>query len=240
MKLDILVISAHPDDAELGCAGSILRHISLGYTVGIVDLTRGELGTRGTPQIRDQEAADSAKILGVSVRENLNLRDGFFSNTEADQLKVIQAIRHYQPEMIWTNAVFDRHPDHARGADLVSTSSFLAGLQKIETKRDGVSQQPWRPKAMYHIIQSQYLKPDVIVDISEFWDKKMEAIRAFKTQFYDPTSSSTEPETYISNPGFMKLLESRAHEFGHAIGVKYGEGFTVRRYMGVRNLFDLL
>lgn len=240
MKLDILVISAHPDDAELGCAGSILRHISLGYTVGIVDLTRGELGTRGTPQTRDQEAADSAKILGVAVRENLNLRDGFFSNTEADQLKVIQAIRHYQPEMIWTNTVFDRHPDHARGADLVTTSSFLAGLQKIETKRDGILQKPWRPKAMYHIIQSQYIEPDVIVDISEFWDKKMEAIRAFKTQFYDPTSSSTEPETYISNPGFMKLLESRAHEFGHAIGVKYGEGFTVKRYMGVRNLFDLL
>lgn len=238
MKLDILVISAHPDDAELGCAGSIMKHISLGYTVGIIDLTRGELGTRGTPQTRDQEAADSAKILGVSVRENLNLRDGFFVNAESDQLKVVEAIRQYQPQMVWTNAEFDRHPDHGRGADLVATACFLAGLEKVKTMREGITQAAWRPKSIYHFIQSQLIQPDIIVDVSEFWEKKMEAVRAFKTQFYDPASK--EPETFISNPQFLKLLEARGTEFGYAIGAKYGEGFTVRRFIGVRNLFDLL
>ncbi len=237
MKLDILVLAAHPDDAELGCGGTILRQISLGYKVGIADLTRGELGTRGTPESRDREAADAAKVLGVSVRDNLGLRDGFFSNTENDQLKVVEAIRKYQPEIVLTNAIFDRHPDHGKGADLVSTSCFLAGLEKVVTTHNGAAQRAWRPKVVYHFIQSQLIQPDLIVDISDFWDRKMEAVRAFKTQFYDP--SSKEPETYISNPGFLKLLESRANEFGHAIGAKFGEGFTVRRFIGVNNLFDL-
>ena len=237
MKLDILVLAAHPDDAELGCGGTIAKHIALGHKVGIVDFTRGELGTRGTVQTRDQEAAESARILGVSVRENLNLKDGFFRNVAEDQMAVIRVIRKYRPELILANAVFDRHPDHGKGAELAFESSFLAGLSKVETSLDGKPQTSWRPKAMYHYIQSQYLKPDIIVDVSDFWETKMTAIRAFKTQFYDPHSN--EPTTYISNPGFLKMVESRAQEMGYAIGKNYGEGFTVRRFIGVKSLFDI-
>jgi bacillithiol biosynthesis deacetylase BshB1 len=232
MKLDILVIAAHPDDAELGCGGTILRHVSLGKKVGVVDLTRGELGTRGTPETREQEANDSAKILGLSVRENLSLPDGFFKNEKDHQLEVVKAIRKYQPEIILANARYDRHPDHGRGSELAFEACFLSGLSKINT-----DQAPWRPKAMYHYIQSQFLMPDFVVDVSDFWETKMDAIRAFKTQFYDP--KSTEPDTYISSPAFMTLVESRGQEYGHAIGVKYGEGFTVRRFIGVNSLFDL-
>ena len=237
MKLDILVLAAHPDDAELGCGGTIARHVSLGHKVGIVDFTRGELGTRGTPQTREKEAADSARILGLSVRENLNLKDGFFQNDKENQMAVIKAIRKYRPEIVLANAVYDRHPDHGKGSELAYDSSFLAGLAKIETKDDNLPQQPWRPNVVYHYIQSQSIPPDFIIDISNFWEKKMEAVRAFKTQFYDPASQ--EANTYISNPGFLKLLESRANEFGHAIGVIYGEGFTVRRVMGVKSLLDI-
>jgi len=237
MKLDILVLAAHPDDAEISCAGTIAKHISLGYKVGVVDLTRGELGTRGTPEIRDQEAADSSKILGLSIRENLGLRDGFFKNVEEDQLKVVKAIRKFQPELVLTNAVHDRHPDHGRAADLVYESCFLSGLAKVETQENGKSQIAWRPKSVYHFVQSQYIQPDFIVDVSDFWEKKLESLRAFKSQFYDPQSK--EPETFISNPGFMKLIEARGHEMGYAIGTKYGEGFTVRNLIGVNNLFHL-
>ena len=237
MKLDILVLASHPDDAELGCGGTIARHVSLGHKVGIVDFTRGELGTRGTPQMREKEAADSARILGLSVRENLNLKDGFFQNDKENQMAVIKAIRKYRPEIVLANAVYDRHPDHGKGSELAYDSSFLAGLAKIETKDDNLPQQPWRPNVVYHYIQSQSIPPDFIIDISNFWEKKMEAVRAFKTQFYDPASK--EANTYISNPGFLKLLESRANEFGHAIGVIYGEGFTVRRVMGVKSLLDI-
>ena len=237
MKLDILVLASHPDDAELGCGGTIARHVSLGHKVGIVDFTRGELGTRGTPQMREKEAADSARILGLSVRENLNLKDGFFQNDKENQMAVIKAIRKYRPEIVLANAVYDRHPDHGKGSELAYDSSFLAGLAKIETKDDNLPQQPWRPNVVYHYIQSQSIPPDFIIDISNFWEKKMEAVRAFKTQFYDPASQ--EANTYISNPGFLKLLESRANEFGHAIGVIYGEGFTVRRVMGVKSLLDI-
>lgn len=237
MKLDILVLAAHPDDAEISCGGTIAKHIASGKKVGVVDLTRGELGTRGTAEIRDQEAAASSKILGLSARENLGLRDGFFQNSEADQLKVVAAIRKYQPEIVLTNAVHDRHPDHGRASELVYQSTFLSGLIKVETKSDGKVQSPWRPKNVYHFIQSLYIQPDFVVDVSEFWDKKVEALRAFKSQFYDP--SSKEPETFISNPGFMKLIDSRGQELGYTIGVKYGEGFTVRRHLGVGNLFDL-
>ena len=237
MKLDILVLASHPDDAELGCGGTIARHVSLGHKVGIVDFTRGELGTRGTPQMREKEAADSARILGLSVRENLNLKDGFFQNDKENQMAVIKAIRKYRPEIVLANAVYDRHPDHGKGSELAYDSSFLAGLAKIETKDDNLPQQPWRPNVVYHYIQSQSIPPDFIIDISDFWEKKMEAVRAFKTQFYDPASQ--EANTYISNPGFLKLLESRANEFGHAIGVIYGEGFTVRRVMGVKSLLDI-
>lgn len=237
MKLNLLVLAAHPDDAELGCGGTILKHISLGYKVGVVDFTRGELGTRGTADIRDKEAEESSRILGLHARENLKLADGYFQNSKEDQLKVVAAIRKYQPDIVLANARYDRHPDHGRGSDLAYDSCFLAGLPKVKTTLDGKEQSPWRPSVVYHYIQSQLIQPDLVVDITDFWDKKMEAVRAFRTQFFDPQSQ--EPETYISNPGFLKLLDSRANEFGHAIGVKYGEGFTVRRFVGVNNLFDL-
>ncbi len=238
MKLDLLVLAAHPDDAEISCGGTIAKHVSLGYKVGIVDLTRGELGTRGTPEIRKLEAENAAKILRVNVRENLGLSDGFFQNAEYEKLKVVEAIRKFQPEIILANAIYDRHPDHGRASDLIDDACFLAGLSKVETKLGGVVQTAWRPKAVYHYIQSLPLKPDFVVDVSEHWETKMESLRAYKSQFYDPTSN--EPETFISNPGFMKLIESRGQETGYAIGAKYAEGFIVRRYAGVRNLFDLI
>ncbi len=237
MKLDILVLAAHPDDAELGCGGTIINHVAAGYKVGIVDFTRGELGTRGTPKAREQEGIASAKILGLTTRENLNLPDGFFQNSKEHQLAVIKAVRKYQPSIVLANATHDRHPDHGRGSDLAFESCFLSGLTKIETKDENAKQIAWRPTALYHYIQSQFIKPDFIVDISETWEKKLEAIRAFKTQFFDP--SSKEPETYISNPGFLKMLEARAVEMGHAIGVKHGEGFVARRWIGVKSLFDI-
>ncbi|HYG02443.1 MAG TPA: bacillithiol biosynthesis deacetylase BshB1 [Chryseosolibacter sp.] len=238
MKLDILVLAAHPDDAELGAGGTIARHVKLGYKVGIIDFTEGELGTRGTPDTRRDEAAAAAKILGVSVRENLKLKDGFFQNDPVHQLAVIRAIRKYQPEIVLANAVYDRHVDHGKGASLAYDACFLSGLKKIETAdENGGAQAAWRPNIVYHFIQSLFIEPDFIVDVSDAWDVKMNAIKAFKTQFFDP--DSTEPETFISKPGFMKMIESRGLEFGHTIGVTYGEGFTVRRYPGVDDLFDL-
>lgn len=239
MKLDVLALASHPDDAELGCGGTLIRHAKAGLKVGVVDMTRGELGTRGTVEQRDAEAAASAKIMGLSVRVNLGLPDGFFQNTEENQLKVVSAIRTYRPEIVLANAIYDRHPDHGKGSDLAYTSCFLSGLAKVKTKdASGADQQPWRPKALYHYIQSQMIKPDVVVDVSDQWEQKMTAIRAFKSQFYDPTSK--EPVTFISTPEFMNLLESRGIEMGHAIGVKYGEGFTSRRWLGVRSLTDLI
>jgi len=239
MKLDILVLAAHPDDAELGAGGTIAKHASMGYRVGIVDLTRGELGTRGTPETREQEAGAAARLLGVSVRQNLELPDGFFQNTPDSQKLVIRAIRTFQPRIVLANAIFDRHVDHGKGASLAFDACFLSGLVKIETKDEaGNSQKPWRPEVVYHYIQSQLIEPDLIVDVSEHWEVKMKAIHAFKSQFFDPRSS--EPETYISKPGFLRMIESRGVEFGHAIGTTYGEGFTVRRYPGVKNLMDLI
>ena len=238
MKLDILVLAAHPDDAEISCAGTIARHIAMGHKVGIVDFTRGELGTRGTVEIRAAEAAEAAKILGVSVRENLGLRDGFFENDATHQLAVIRAIRKYQPSIVLANAVYDRHIDHGRGASLAYDACFLSGLVRIDTKdENGKSQAPWRPGVVYHYIQSLYIEPDFIVDVSDYWDIKIEALKAFKSQFYDPQSA--EIQTYISSPGFVKMIEARASDWGYAIGVKYGEGFTTRRYPGVNSLFDL-
>lgn len=239
MKLDILVLAAHPDDAELGVGGTIAAHVAKGRKVGVIDFTRGELGTRGTPETRASEAAEGAKILGLTVRENLGLADGFFRNDEEHQRKVIQAIRNYQPEIVLANAIHDRHSDHGKGAELAYDACFLSGLAKIETRDgQGNTQKAWRPKAVYHYIQSQFIEPDFIVDITPHWDTKVKAVKAFKTQFFDPTSK--EPTTYISTPEFMNMVESRAIEFGHAIGVKYGEGFTVRRYPGVEDLFNLL
>jgi bacillithiol biosynthesis deacetylase BshB1 len=239
MKLDILVLAAHPDDAELGCGGTILHHVSLGHKAGVVDFTQGELGTRGTIETRYKEAADAAKILGLSVRENLKLADGFFKNDEAHQRKVIQAIRKYQPEIVLANAVYDRHSDHGRAAELASDACFLSGLKKIETSDEhGVPQQAWRPRVVYHYIQSLLIEPDFVIDVTPHWQKKIEAVKAFKTQFFDPTSS--EPQTYISSPDFLRMIEARGIELGHAIGVKYAEGFTVKRYPGVKSLLDLL
>ncbi|HEX8040636.1 MAG TPA: bacillithiol biosynthesis deacetylase BshB1 [Chryseosolibacter sp.] len=239
MKLDILVLAAHPDDAELGCGGTIARHTRRGDKVGIIDFTRGELGTRGTPEIRAREAEESAKILGVSIRENLQLPDGFFRNDAASQLTVIRAIRNYQPRVVLANAVYDRHVDHGKGASLAYDACFLSGLAKIETiGENGEKQRPWRPEAVYHYVQSQFISPDLVVDISEDWETKMKAVHAFRSQFHNPDSK--EPETYISKPGFLKMLEARAVEYGHAIGVTYGEGFTTRRLVGVNSLFDLI
>jgi len=237
MKLDILVIAVHPDDAELCCSGTILKHIALGKKVGIVDLTRGELGTRGTAETRDEEAADSAKILGLHIRENLRLRDGFFQNDEFHRLEVIKAIRKYQPEIILSNALEDRHPDHGRAGDLVYDSVFLSGLPKIETSIDGIKQEAHRPRLLLQFIQDRYLKPDIIVDISDHMDKKIESIQAFKTQFYNPDVEGQQ--TYISSPEFFESVIGRSREFGKSIGATFGEGFTSRKLLGVDNLFDL-
>ncbi len=237
MKLDILVFAVHPDDAELGCSGTILKHIALGKKVGIVDFTRGELGTRGTAETRDDEAAESAKILGLHARENLKFKDGFFKNNEAHQIEVIKMIRKYQPEIIFTNALHDRHPDHGRAGDLANDSIFLSGLVKIETKLAGVLQTAWRPRLVLQYIQDRYIEPDIIVDISDFMEVKEQCIRAFKTQFDSPDNK--EPQTYISSPEFLDSVTGRAREFGKQIGAKYGEGFTSRKLLGIDNLFNL-
>lgn len=237
MKLDILVFAVHPDDAELGCSGTILKHIALGKKVGIVDFTRGELGTRGTAETRDEEAAESAKILGLHARENLRFKDGFFKNDEAHQLEVIKMVRKYQPEIILTNALHDRHPDHGRAGDLANDAIFLSGLIKIETVLDGAVQAAWRPRLVLQYIQDRYIQPDVIIDITDFMEQKEQAIRAFKTQFDSP--DDTEPQTYISSPEFLDSVTGRAREYGKQIGVKYGEGFTSRKLLGVESLFDL-
>jgi bacillithiol biosynthesis deacetylase BshB1 len=239
MKLDILVLPVHPDDAELGCAGTILKHIALGYKVGIADLTKGELGTRGTAEIRDEEAAKAAKILGLTIRENVGIPDGFFTNTPEYQLKVIETIRKYQPDIIITNAYHDRHPDHGRANELVETSAFLAGLRRIETIFEGKAQEAWRPKQVLHFIQDRYIKPDIIIDVTEHWDKKIKSILAYGSQFFNPDWNEDEPQTYISSPNFIKITESRAMEFGKSIQAKYGEGFTSRKLLGVDDLFTL-
>lgn len=238
MKLDLLAFGAHPDDVELGCGGTIAKEVASGKKVGIVDLTRGELGTRGSAELRDQEAANAAKILGVAVRENLRMKDGFFTNDEAHQLKVIEMIRKYRPEIVLCNAVDDRHIDHGKGSKLVSDACFLSGLRRIETSVDGLNQEAWRPKAVYHYIQWKPITPDVVVDISDFNAKRVEAILAYGSQFYDPESK--EPETPIATKNFRESLDYRAQDLGRLIGVSMGEGFTVERYVGVETLFDLL
>ena len=223
MKLDILVMAAHPDDAELSCSGTILKHIAAGNKVGIIDFTRGELGTRGTPEIRLQESTDATKILGLHARENLGIRDGFFRNDEESQLKLIEVIRKYQPDIVLANALEDRHPDHGKGAQLAIDACFLSGLRQIKTG----DLPAWRPTQVYHYIQDRYIEPDFVVDISAHWDQKETAIRAFKSQFFDP--SSMEPASYISSPDFLHFIQARAMEMGHKIGVKYGEGFQSQK-----------
>lgn len=238
MKLDILAFGAHPDDVELGCSGTIAKEISFGKKVGIIDLTRGELGTRGSVAIRNAESEKATQILGVSVRENLDMRDGFFVNDEAHQLKIIEMIRKYQPEIVLCNAIQDRHIDHGKGSKLVSDACFLSGLRKIETIQNGESQQAWRPKVVYHYIQWENLQPDFVVNISGFMDVKMDSILAYSSQFYDPNSS--EPESPISSKNFLDSVKYRAQDLGRIIGVAHGEGFTTERYLAVNSLSDLL
>ena len=238
MKLDILAFAAHPDDVELSCAGTLHKAFKSGKKVGVIDFTEGELGTRGTPESRKEEAHASAKILGLSIRDNLKFQDGFFQNDREHQIEVIKSIRKYRPDIVLANAIDDRHSDHGRASLLVKDACFLAGLAKIETFDDGKMQEPWRPKVVYHYIQSIPLTPDFIVDVSDEWQVKMDAVKAFKTQFFDPDSN--EPETYISNPRFMEMINSRGIHYGHEIGVHYGEGFTVERKLGVDDITSLL
>jgi bacillithiol biosynthesis deacetylase BshB1 len=223
-------MAAHPDDAELSCSGTILKHIAAGKKVGIVDFTRGELGTRGTPEIRLQESADATKILGLHTRENLGIRDGFFRNDEETQLKLIELIRKYQPDIVLANALEDRHPDHGKGAQLAIDACFLSGLRQIKTG----DLPAWRPTQVYHYIQDRYLEPNFVIDISSHWDQKEAAIRAFKSQFFDP--NSMEPASYISSPDFLLFIQARSMEMGHKIGVKYGEGFQKQGSLEVKLL----
>lgn len=238
MKLDILVFGAHPDDVELSCGATIAKEISLGKKIGIVDLTRGELGTRGSAELRDKEAADAAKILGVQVRENLSFRDGFFLNDEKHQLEVIKMIRKYKPEIVICNAVDDRHIDHGKGSKLVCDACFLSGLIKIETDLDGTVQEAWRPKLVYHYIQWKNLVPDFVVDVTGFMDVKVQSLMAYSSQFYDP--DSTEPVTPIATKNFKDSILYRAADLGRLINTEYGEGFTVERYVAVNSLGDLV
>ncbi|WP_116788784.1 bacillithiol biosynthesis deacetylase BshB1 [Flavobacterium psychrotrophum] len=238
MKLDILAFGAHPDDIELSCGATLAKEISLGKTVGIVDLTRGELGTRGTAEIRDAEAAEAARVLGVNIRENLNFRDAFFVNDEAHQLEVIKMIRKYRPQIVIANAVDDRHIDHAKGSKLVSDACFLSGLRRIETELDGEPQLSWRPEVVYHYIQWKNLTPDFVVDVTGFIDVKVASLMAYKSQFYDPDSS--EPVTPIATKNFKESILYRAADLGRLINSEYAEGFTTERYLAVNSLGDLL
>ena len=236
-KLDILALASHPDDTELGCAGTIAVHIAAGKKVGIIDFTRGELGTRGTPELRAQEAEASRQLQQVSVRENLGFADGFFINDREHQVEVAKMIRKYQPEIVLANAIRDRHPDHGRAAALARDACFVAGLRKVETTLGGEKQTAWRPARLYHYIQANYITPDFVVDISGHWDTKIKAIMSFASQF--DLEASDEPQTYLTTPIFLKFIEARAQELGHAIGVAYGEGFTAAQPIGVKNLWDL-
>jgi len=238
MKLDILAFGAHPDDIELGCGGTLAKEISLGKKVGAIDLTRGELGTRGSAEIRDQESAAAAKILGFTIRENLGMKDGFFVNDENHQRTIIQMIRKYQPKIVICNAVEDRHIDHGKGGSLVSDACFLSGLRKIQTSYEGQNQEAWRPQIVYHYIQWRNLKPDFVVDITGFTDIKREAILAYSSQFYDPNTN--EPETPIATKNFLESLDYRAKDLGRLIGKDFGEGFTAERYLAVNSLGDLI
>ena len=238
MKLDILAIGVHPDDVELSCAGTLLRQIDLGYKVGLLDLTLGELGTRGSAEIRTQEAMVSAQIMGVLVREQLDIEDGFFTHTQANLIKIISIIRKYQPEIVFANALEDRHPDHGRAAKLIADACFLSGLIKIETYDNDEIQAAWRPKNVYHYIQDRALKPDFAVDISNYMEKKFACIMAFKSQFFDPLS--IEPVSPISSQSFLDSIKGKDSVYGRYIGCNYAEGFNVSRVIGVKDIFDLM
>ena len=238
LKLDILAIGSHPDDVELGCGATIAKEISLGKKVGILDLTRGELGTRGSAELRDVEAKNAAKVLGVSIRENLAFADGFFRNDKDHQIAIIKILRKYQPEIVLCNAVEDRHIDHAKGSKLVSDACFLSGLRKIETMDEQDLQEAWRPKQVYHYIQWQDLKPDFIVSVDGFIEQKIEAVKAYSSQFYDPENK--EPQSPISSKNFIESVSYRAQDLGRLVGVEFAEGFTVERYVAVESLGNLI
>jgi N-acetylglucosamine malate deacetylase 1 len=238
MKLQILAIGVHPDDVELGCAGTLLAAIEEGKHVGILDLTKGELGTRGTAETRKVEARNAADILGVQVRENLGMADGFFQNDEAHQRLLISAIRKYQPDIILANAPEDRHPDHGRSAKLISDAAFLSGLRKIETHIDGVAQEAWRPAYVFHYIQDRFIQPSFVIDISKHMEKKIESVLAYTTQFYNPDLN--EPQTYISSPQFIESVKARAMMLGKRIGVEYAEGYISEKMIGIKSLDNII
>jgi N-acetylglucosamine malate deacetylase 1 len=237
MKVNILAVGVHPDDVELSCSGVLIKHISLGHSAGILDLTLGELGTRGTPEIRTKEAMDSAAIIGAAFRTQLTFKDGFFQNDEIHLHQVIEQIRKHQPDIVLCNAVTDRHPDHGRAAKLVAEACFYSGLSKIKTVLDGVAQDAWRPKAVYHYIQDNYIEPDFVVDVTPFIETKHRAVMAFTSQFYDPKSK--EPQTPISSKEFLDYVDSKMSMWGRSIGVPFAEGFTVTKIPGVNSLYDL-
>jgi len=237
MKLDILAFGVHPDDVELGCSGTIIAAIAEGKRVGVIDLTKGELGTRGNAETRKIEAAHAAKVMGVSIRENLQMADGFFANDEAHQRKVIEIIRKYQPEIILCNAPEDRHPDHGRSAKLVADAAFLAGLRKIKTEADGKHQEAWRPAYVFHYIQDRFIQPSFVIDVSKYFDKKIESVLCYTTQFN--TTDTSEPQTYISSPQFLETVKARAMMLGKRIGVQYAEGFISEKLLGLKN-FDAI
>ncbi|MDX2188495.1 MAG: bacillithiol biosynthesis deacetylase BshB1 [Bacteroidota bacterium] len=237
-KLSILAVAAHPDDVELSCAGTLIKHAQLGYKTGILDLTQGELGTKGTPAIRKKEADAASKIMGISYRENLGLADGFFENDKTHLIEIVKIIRHCSPEIMFINAPQDRHPDHGNAAELTKRACFLAGLVKIETSYMGAIQKPWRPKQIFHYVQDTLLPVDFVIDITQQFELKMDAIKAFGSQFYNPNSN--EPKTYISDEKYFAYIQARATEFGHSISTLYGEGFIKTRQIGLENIFNLI
>ena len=240
MKLDILAIGAHPDDVELSCSGTLMKQIDLGNKVGIIDLTKGELGTRGSAEIRLQEVEAATVLMGVHARENLGFEDGFFKDDKEHQLELVKMIRKYQPRVVIGNAKTDRHPDHGRAAQLTFNACFLAGLSKVETKLDGKIQQPFRPSALYHYIQSIHIEPDFVIDISDYFERKLMAVAAYKSQFHHAEAKTDEPQTFISSPEFIEFLKARAIHFGLPAGIKYAEAFTTNRTLGVNNMMDLI
>ena len=238
MKLDVLAFGAHPDDVELSCSGTIIKMVRAGKKVGVVDLTRGELGTRGSAEIRDREAASAAEVLGLTARENLRFQDGFFVNDESHQLSIARMVRKYKPDIVLANAPEDRHPDHGRGAAVVVDGCFISGLRRVETELDGQVQDAWRPKHVFHYIQDRFIKPDFVIDITDFFDGKIDSIKAYSSQFFDPDSK--EPESYISTKNFWDFIDARHREMGHFIGAKYGEGFVAGNPLKLASPLDLI
>ncbi|HVG17014.1 MAG TPA: bacillithiol biosynthesis deacetylase BshB1 [Chitinophagaceae bacterium] len=240
MKLDVLAIGVHPDDVELGCSGTLIKEIKRGKKAGIIDLTQGELGTRGTKESRYEEAAEAAKIIGVSVRENLKMRDGFFKNDEEHQMQLISVLRKYKPEIVIGNILEDRHPDHGRAGQLIYDACFLSGLKQVKTIEEGTEQEKWRPKYLLHYLQDRFYEPDVILDVTDVWEQRLQSILAYKTQFHNPDANGSEPQTYISSPQFLESVIARARMLGKRIGVQFAEGFTSQKNIGIKSLDALV